>query len=317
MAHSYSLGLAALSVLAGGLSVLAGCGSDDRPPGSVVSAGGESSQGGGNASGSAGVGGKGEAGEAGSSHASDGGAAGSVEIGTPPTPLAVYPSALDADVACDSAPDASLLIQNAGGSTLSVTSASVSADSGYVVKTKLPLSIEPGAAAALLITPPAAAANAQLGAANDGTLSFRTNEPGLPEHQVTLSSKLYGAQLEFTDHDGVPLTSTLTLSYLNDSTCPDTVKYRVHNKGNVAFTLVGPVFPANFGGTVTGASGQSIAPDDYLELMVGGVSAPGDVCGASGQLTFTTKGSFCGSAPSLNVVWPATTAPTCTCHAAP
>ncbi len=313
MAHSYSLGLVALAVLAGGLSALSGCGSDARPPGSMVSAGGESSQGGSNVGG-AGVSGKGEAGEAGSGNASDGGAAGGMEVGTPPTPLAVYPSALAADVGCDSAPDASLLIQNAGGSTLTVTNAS--ADSGYLVKTQLPLSIEPGTAAALLVTPPAAAANAALGAASDGTLSFRTNEPGLPEHQVALSSMLYGGQLEFTDHDGVPLSSTLTLSYLSDSTCPDTVKYRVRNKGNVAFTLVGPVFPMNFGGTSTGASGQSIAPNDYLELMVGGVSAPGDVCGASGQLTFTTKGSFCGSAPALNVVWPTTAAATCACNAA-
>ena len=317
MAHSYTLGLAALSVLAGCFMVLSGCGSDGHPPGSTVSGGGQSSQAG-SATGNAGTSGKGEAGEtseAGSPSSSDGGAAGSGEVGTPPTPLAVYPNALDADVGCDSAPDASVLLQNAGGATLTVTSASAS--SGFVVKTPLPLSIEPGAAAALLVTPPAAAANAALGSSNEGTLSFRTNEPGTPEHQVTLTSKLFGAQLELTDHDGVPLTSALTLTYLSDSACPDTVKYRVHNKGNVAFTLIGPVFPTNFGGTTTGASGRTIAPNDYLELMVGGVSAPGAVCGASGQLTFTTKGSFCGSAPALNVIWPATTDPTCTCNAAP
>ena len=318
MAQSYSLGFLPLALFVGCFGALSGCGSDDHPPGSTVSAGGESAQGGGNASGSSSLAGKGDGGEAheaGSANDMDGGAAGNIEIGTPPTPLAVYPSTLEANVECNSAPDANLLLQNAGGSTLSITSAS--ADSGYIVKTMLPISIEPGSAAELLITPPAAAANAQGGDKVTGTLSFHTNEPGLPEHQVALSTQLFTAQLEFTDHDGVPLTSALTLSYLSDSTCPDTVKYRVHNKGNVAFTLVGPTFPTNLGGTTTGASGQNIAPDDYVELMVGGVSAPGDACSASGQLSFTTKGSYCGSAPALDVTWPASAGPTCACTVAP
>lgn len=318
MAHSYSLGVASLAVFAGCFSALTGCGSEDHRPGSTVSAGGAAAQGGANAAGNAGAAGKGDAGataEAGNASDSDAGAAGALEVGTPPTPLAVYPSTFEADVGCNSSPDASLLIQNAGGSTLSVTSAS--ADSGYSVKTVLPLSVEPGAAAELLITPPAAAANAQPGETTTGTLSFRTNEPGLPEHQLALSTQLFSAQLEFTDHDGVPLTSALTLSYLSDSICPDTVKYRVHNKGNVAFTLVGPTFPANLGGTTAAAGGQSIVPDAYVELMVGGVSAPGDACGASGQLTFTTQGSYCGGAPTLDVIWPPSAGPTCACTTAP
>ncbi len=318
MAHSYSLGLATLSALAGCFCTLGGCGSDDHPPGSLVSAGGETAQGGDAAlhGGGSGKGEAGEAPEAGSANAGDGGAAGGgTLIGTPPTPLAVYPSTLAADVGCNSAPDASLLIQNAGGSLLSVTSAS--ADSGYVVKTTLPLSIAAGAAGTLIITPPTPAANAADGYRTNGTLSFHTNEPDLPEHQVSLSTQLFSAKLEFTDHDGVPLTAPLMLSYLSESTCPDTVKYRVHNTGSVAFTLIGPTFPVNFAGSTTGVSGQTIAPDAFVELMVGGVSAPGDVCGGGGQLTFSTTGSYCGAAPSLSVVWPASAGPTCACTVAP
>ncbi|MEP7049873.1 MAG: hypothetical protein ABJB12_05950 [Pseudomonadota bacterium] len=320
MAYSHSFGLAALSVLGGAFCVLSGCGSDAPGRGSVVSAGGDTAQAGGRAASGGGTG-RGEAGEAGEASqaggadAGDGGAAGSVALGTPPTPLALYPSTLDADVGCDGAPDASLLIQNAGGSTLEVTSAS--ADSGYVVNTKLPLSIEPGAAASLLVTPPAAAANVPVGDKTSGTLSFRTNEPTLPTRRVSLSSELFSAALEFTDHDGAPLTAPLTLSYLNAGSCPDTVKYRVHNHGNVAITLLGPTFPANFAGTTTGNAGQTIAPGEYVELMVGGVSVPGNLCGADGQLAFTTKGSYCGSAPSLSVVWPPAAGPTCACTVAP
>lgn len=317
MAYSHSFGLIALSGLAGGVLVLSACGNDAHLPGAVVSAGGYFSQAGGSAlsAGESGGGQAGEASPASSADAGEGGAAGSSSIGTPSTPLALYPSTLDADVGCDGAPDATLLIQNAGGSLLTVTAAS--ADSGYVVKTALPFSIEPGAAVALLVTPPAAPDNAPVGKQSSGTLSFRTNEPALPEHQVKLSSALFRAQLEFTDHEGMPLTAPLTLSYLNNDSCPDAVKYRVHNHGNVALTLIGPTFSANFAGTSTGKAGQSIAPDEYLELMVGGVSGPGNACGASGQLTFETKGSYCGAAPSLSVIWPASAGPACACAVAP
>jgi hypothetical protein len=285
----------------------------------VVSAGGypPAGQGGGSAVGGSGEGGQGEAGETsapGSADAGEGGASDSTLGDRPPTPLALYPSTLDANVGCNSAPDATLLIQNAGGSLLMVTDAS--ADSGYVVKTALPLSIEPGAAGALLITPPVAVENSPLGTLSSATLSFRTNEPTLPEHHVSLSSELFRAELEFTDHDGVPLSAPLTLSHLNDAACPDTIKYRVHNRGNVAVTLLGPTFPANFSGTNTGGTGQSIAPGEYVELMIGGVSEPGSLCGASGQLTFTTKGSYCGAAPSLRVIWPPSAGPTCACAVA-
>jgi hypothetical protein len=215
---------------------------------------------------------------------------------------------LDVNAGCESSqPDTGLLIENGGSELLTINSAS--ADSGYVVTATLPLSIPAGAGGTLLVTPPKPKASAQVGDTSTGTLSFTTNEPGAPTHTVALTTKLFGAHFEFTDHDGAPLGTTLTLTYLNESTCPDTRKYRVHNTGNVAFTLHGPTFPASLGGTTTGPDGQSVAPDDYLELMVGGNSAPGGVCSASGALSFSTTGSFCGSVPTLNVVWPAPTAP--------
>jgi hypothetical protein len=223
---------------------------------------------------------------------------------------------LDVNASCGGTqPDTALLIRNGGSQTLTINSAS--ADSEYVVKASLPLSIAPGAGATLLVTPPTPKASAQLGDASSGTLSFTSNEPGTSTHTVALTTKLFGGQFELTDHAGMPLGSTLTLTYLNESTCPDTLKYRVHNTGNVAFTLHGPTFPAHLGGTTTGADGQSVAPDDFVELTVGGNSSPGDACEATGVLSFSTTGSFCGSVPTLNVVWPQSTdadaGPPCSC----
>jgi hypothetical protein len=281
--------------------------------GGAYSGGGLSSQGAGTGLGDAGQ----AHGSAAGNDGGEGGAAGEPPFGTPPTPLAVYPAQLAADVGCGAVvPDAVLLIQNAGGAMLSVTSASGSP--GYAVSTALPLSIASGAAAQLLVTPPAPQSSAKVGDTSSGTLSFTTNEPGTPTHTVTLSSELFGASVEFLDHSGTPISSGLTLTYLDAGDCPDTVKYRVHNTGNVAFTLFGPNFPVNFGGSTAGPSGQSIAPDDYLELTVSGSSSPNDVCAASGQLTFTTSGAFCGDAPALNVIWPApaSAGSTCACSVA-
>jgi len=106
------------------------------------------------------------------------------------------------------------------------------------------------------------------------------------------------------------------LTYLGNAECPDTVKYRVHNTGNAAFQLFGPTLPTHFGGTTAGASGVSVAPDGYAELKLSGVSAPGDVCAASGVLSFTAQGPFCKPLPTLSVSWPTNGQPTCTCPAA-
>jgi hypothetical protein len=320
MAHLSSLGLAVLAALATGAVALGACTAPSHP-GSQVNEGGQSSHGGrtGQSAGSAGLGDAGQTpGGGGSGEGAEGGEGGQPPVGIPARPLAVFSASLDVDASCESGqPSTGLLIRNGGSETLTIQSAS--ADSGYVVTAKLPLSIAPGAGATLLVTPPTPKPNAQVGDTSTGTLSFTTNEPGAPTRTVALTSELFGAHFEFTDHEGVPLGSTLTLTYLSESTCPDTLKYRVHNTGNVAFTLHGPTFPANLGGTTTGADGQSVAPDDYVELMVGGNSAPGGACSASGVLSFSTTGSFCGSAPMLNVVWPASTAPDagppCACSA--
>jgi hypothetical protein len=318
MAHLSSLGLAVLAALATGVATLGACTAPSHP-GSQVSIGGQSSHGGrsGESAGNAGLS---EAGQtpSGGGDSGDGGEGGALPVGIPARPLAIFSASLGVNAGCESRqPDTGLLIQNGGSETLTIESAS--ADSGYVVTARLPLSIAPGAGATLVVTPPSPKPSAQVGDMSTGTLSFTSNEPGAPTHTVALTTTLFGAHFELTDHEGVPLGSTLTLTYLNESTCPDTLKYRVHNSGNVAFTLHGPTFPANLGGTTTGPDGQSVAPDDYVELMVGGNSAPGDACSASGVLSFSTTGSVCGSAPTLNVVWPPSTAPDagppCACSA--
>lgn len=222
-------------------------------------------------------------------------------------PVAVFQSELEVDVGCDGvAPAAELLIQNAGDEPLVISSAS--ADSGYRVTTELPLEIAPGAGGSLLLTPPAPSAGAHAGAVSTGQLSFVTNERRAPTHEVTLTSTVYVGSFELTDSDGVPI-QTLTLSYGSGGACPDLSKYRLHNTGNVAFTVFGPTFPAHFAGTNLGANGRAIAPDGYTELLVTGVSAPDAACSGVGELTFTVTGVFCGAVPKLSVAWPLSSEP--------
>jgi len=309
-----SLNFAAL-VLGICVPALSACGSTDGRPSSLVSGGGKSGFGG-----HSGLGGGGEsnAGQppddtSGSAGESDDGAAG--DVGMPDTPLAIFQKQLEVNVACaEATPEASaFLIRDGGSQALTITSAS--ADSGYVVKGTLPLNIQPGESGTLLITPPAPKDGSMLGDTSTGTLTFATNEPGSPSHQVTLNTTLFGAKLEFADSDGMPLASGLSLTYLNSTQCPDTATYRVLNTGNLAIKLFGPTFPAHLGGTTAGVSGMSIAPGGYLELKVGGVSSPGDACSGSGELSFTVGDALCGTLPPLAVDWPTNEQPSCSCTA--
>ncbi len=237
------------------------------------------------------------------------------DVGIPDGPLATFKPELTVDATCGQAAEAvQLRIQNDGTTTLRITRAS--ADSNYQIASELPLSIEPSMLGTLLVTPPPPSADAELGAMSSGTLSFVTNEPGTPTHEVTLHTTLYGAHLEFADADGTKLSAGLPLKYSGAAQCPDTATYRVRNTGNVGFTLLGPTFPAHFGGVTTGANGKIVPPGDYAELKVGPVSQPDGACSASGSLTFTTQGAFCGAVPSLMLTWPASGGTNCSCVAA-
>jgi hypothetical protein len=297
-----------------GLIFLSACGTGDRPASLV--GGGESGHGGGAPSNAAGAVSSGDGGqapsEAGSSQGDDAGAAGE---GILPAPLAVFPEQLQVDVGCGSAPEAAaLLIQNDGVLPLIITAAKASA--GYVVKSELPLQIAAMTAATLQVAATPPAATAAIGDQSSGTLSFVTNEAGAPTHEVKLSTTLFGGVFELTDGNGAPLSGALPLTYLSSGICPDIVKYRVHNGGNVAFTLFGPTFPSHLGGTSTGASGRSVAPNGYVELEVGGSSSTDGACSGSGDLSFTVEGSLCGAVPKLSVLWPTNVQTSgCTCAA--
>ena len=291
-----------IAALALSLAAFGACSSDDKPS-SLVTGGAGS---GGRSSDTAGTAGTVEAGTtSGGTSSTEGGEPG--EGGASPMPVAVFQNALEADVGCNMVtPDASLLIQNTGDEPLVISSAEASA--GYTVKTALPLSIAPASIGTLLVTPPAPSATAAAGMVTTGKLSFTTNEPGMPTHEVTLTSAVFEGSFEFTDSNGVPIT-TLSLAYDSGGACPDLAKYRLHNTGNVAFTVSGPTFPSHFSGTNLGASGQAIPPDGYAELIVGAASAPGTACSATGDLSFTVMGVFCGAVPKLSVDWALSTDP--------
>jgi hypothetical protein len=288
---------------------LSACGGSDDRPASVVSAGGGSGHGSGGNFGDAGQA-TGDAGER-SDGGADAGAAG--EASTAPAPLAIFPQQLQVDVGCGVTPEpVELVIQNGGSLPLTISNAMASA--GYVVKGQLPLQIAARTSGVLQVTPPAADATAMLGDMSSGQLTFVSNEPGSPTHEVLLNTTLFGGLLEFTDVDGTPLSEPLPLTHVSSATCPDDATYRVHNTGNLAFTLFGPTFPTHFAGTSTGMGGRNVAPDEYVELKVGGNSTTDGACSANGALTFTVQGSFCGSVPTLGVRWPAGTQSTgCTC----
>jgi hypothetical protein len=317
MTRERLLGWTSLGALLATLGAFGAC-SSNAHPGSLISSTGGSTPNdfSGGASGRAGSNAAGANGGGGGSSTVSGDAG---EDGAAPQAVAVYPSQLEADVGCDmTTPDASLLITNTGDEPLVISSAS--ADSGYVVKTTLPLTIAPGAGENLLITPPALGTGADAGATTSGKLSFSTNEPGMPTHVVTLTSAAFMGSFEFTDSNGMAI-NTLSLSYGGSLYCPDLATYRIHNTGNVTFTVFGPTFPAHFAGASLGANGEAIPPDGFAELTVSGVSAPGSACSGTGALSFTVMGPFCGAVPTLNVDWPASTEPdagsTCSCTVSP
>lgn len=300
------------------LGVLGACGDPERPGSLVGTAGGATSGGG---PGEAGASEHDDplGGAAGSSEPApdDGGSAGASESAVP-APWAVFPDRLEVDVACGvAAVSAEFVIQNRG--SLPLVIASAKADSGYELGGAFPRTIAPRASEVVVVTPPAPKSGARIGETSDGTLSFVTNESGETTHQVALTSTLFGAKLQFTDRDGAPLGTTLTLSHLGAQSCPDTLKYRVRNAGNLSFTLLGPTFPSHFAGTTTGMTGVEVAPDAEIELQLAAVSGSGNVCSANGVLSFSGKGAFCDPIPSLNVSWAATaTSPAagCMCTAA-
>lgn len=227
-------GLTALTAIL----ALGACSSDEKP--SALATG----RGGANQGGQAGRG-------ASTAGASGAGAGGDATLGGPTgeggasaLPVAVFQSELEVDSGCNGVtPGVNLLIQNAGDDPLVISSAK--ADSGYLVTTQLPLSIAAGASGTLQVTPPAPSAGLDAGTVSTGLLSFTTNEPGTPTHEVTLTTTLYVGSFEFTDDNGLPIES-LTLSYGSGSICPDATTYRIHNTGNVAFTVLGPTFPPHF-----------------------------------------------------------------------
>ena len=295
---------------------LGACGNGDGRPSSLVSSNGESGRPG-NSNGHGG-GGSSDAGagnaEAGNGDGDDAGAAGETFVSA--APRATYPGQLQVDVACGAISDPTeLLIQNDGQLPLIISSAKATA--GYTVNSELPLQIEALSSAILLVSAAAPKGSAAVGDSSTGTLTFDTNEADSPSHQVRLDTTVFGGQLEFTDRDGVALKGTLQLSYLGSAVCPDSVKYRVRNTGNLAFTLVGPTFPLHLRGTTTGTSGQSVAPNGYVELEVSGNSATDGACSGSGELSFAVEGSLCSLVPKLAVNWPANSATSgCSCGAA-
>ena len=313
MSKARWLVLASLTLGLGAGSISA-CSSGDDRPASLVSLGGQSAGGAAGHNGTS-PGDAGQAnGEAGNPDADDGGAAG--ESNLPAAPLAIFPQQLQVDVGCGAAPEPTqLVIRNDGLLPLTISSATASA--GYVVKSELPLQIAARESGMLLVVPPAPKAAAPVGGTSSGTLTFVTNEDDSPPREVLLNTTLYGGLLEFTDADGIAVSGALPLTYLSSETCPDRVTYRVHNTGNLTFTLFGPTFPSHLGGTSTSVSGQSVVPNGYAEFEVGGNSANDGACSASGELTFTVQGSFCGTVPKLAVTWP-TNSQTggCTCSIA-
>ena len=305
-----------LALLSSGFGqlLLSACGNGERP-GSFVGEGAAAGRTGGftgNIGGSSGEAGQ-AASDAGSSNGGDGGAA-DEEI-APAAPIAIFPDQLSVDQGCGSPPQpAPLLIRNGGILPLIISEATTTG--GYVVKSELPLQIPAMSGATLLVAPPVPEAAASVGDVSRGSLSFVTNEENAPTHEVQLNTTLFGGVFEFTDGDGTPLSNALALTYLSSDRCPDRVKYRVHNSGNLAFTLFGPMFPPHLGGTSAGASGRSVAPNGYVELEVGGNSASDGACSGGGDLSFTVQGSVCGTVPRLNVIWPAHVQTTgCTCAA--
>jgi hypothetical protein len=172
--------------------------------------------------------------------------------------------------------------------------ASATATGGFTVVTAAPITIAPGASAALIVRPPAAVIGTDIGGSTkEGVLSFVTNETGAPTRTVALASTVDGANLEFRASSDIASKPLAAIAMMSSTGCPDAFEVFIHNTGNRQVQLA-PPFASGFGFQGFSPS-SSLPPGEYVVAPIT-ASTLGD-CEEQGEVQFAATGAVCTELP--------------------
>jgi hypothetical protein len=130
-------------------------------------------------------------------------------------------------------PPGSLLIQNTGGSDLTITN--VISALGRITITKTPGTIPAGQSGSISFTVNAPVIGTDKAGTYKDSLSFTTNEFGNPSYAIEVDVTVKGANLAFVDGTGSPITQVMASGPACST--PSFTPYGVANTGNVDVTV--------------------------------------------------------------------------------
>jgi hypothetical protein len=153
-----------------------------------------------------------------------------------PAPKIVVPASATLQSQCGEVSGATTIVPiiNLGNADLVVSA--VDADSGFSATSTvgLPFTVPAGQSGEVLVTAPLAVIGTDVGGSTKpGTLTITSNAPGSPT-TVALGAVVNGAQLEFVDSAGNPIT---TAAYDSDTVCPPDGVLYLKNVGNLSATV--------------------------------------------------------------------------------
>jgi hypothetical protein len=183
-----------------------------------------------------------------------------------------------------------LAIENQGTAPLVIDQAT--ATGGFSIVTPLPVTIAPGAVAALRVAPPPAVIGTDVGGAQKtGVLTIVTNEGETPSRDIALTATVVGANIAITDATSAALTLTFSGS---SGLCPAPQPAYLANTGNAPVTLDAG---AASGLALSGFSGGTLDPGASAMVLVWVTT--GSACVGSGAVTYVVTGSACTTTPTV------------------
>lgn len=122
--------------------------------------------------------------------------------------------------------DIELTVRNTGDEPLVLSEPAIT--EGFALNTTLPLTIAPGASAALLVRlPPAVIGTDRGGATKPGSLTVKTNEATSPTRNIDVTTTVMGANLDFVNDSDEPV----SLSFSSGNGCAPLAMF-LRNSGN-------------------------------------------------------------------------------------
>ncbi|MEZ4360524.1 MAG: hypothetical protein R3B48_10100 [Kofleriaceae bacterium] len=225
----------------------------------------------------------------------------------PGGPAANIPAQVRFSVTCGDAEPAAQVFQvvNSGTEELLVRSAEVTG--GFTVTAALPITLQPGANITFSVQPPAAEVGVDRGGSvKSGVLSIDTDDPR-GKTQVQLRAEVKGANLEFTDAEGQPVSAVAVVPVGLDD-CGAAPHVFLRNSGNAGVTYDS----ATGHHTVTRVAESSELPGgESLEFSVEPDAT--DACVINSDLSFTVTGDVCIAPPTLTVTQTGDGGETCFC----